>query len=71
MRPKAGPGDRLVLESGDNFFLVYNHLGLTRNLDLDRIAQSMTGQVSFDARKVLDREKVRKIAFACTSIGRD
>ncbi|MFW5695462.1 MAG: UDP-glucose dehydrogenase family protein [Alkalispirochaeta sp.] len=59
-----------ALEGADAVIIV-TEWNAFRNLDLDRMAEAMTGRVIFDARNVLEPERAREKGFTYAGVGRN
>ncbi|MEX2444904.1 MAG: UDP-glucose/GDP-mannose dehydrogenase family protein [Alkalispirochaeta sp.] len=56
---------------GADAVIIVTEWNAFRNLDLDRMAEAMTGRVIFDARNVLDPERTRDKGFTYAGVGRN
>ncbi|MFP4152850.1 MAG: UDP-glucose dehydrogenase family protein [Alkalispirochaeta sp.] len=62
--------DEFEALSGADAAIIVTEWNVFRNLDLDRAARVMPGRLIFDARNVLDPEKVREKGFTYAGVGR-
>jgi len=62
--------DEFEALTGADAAIIVTEWNVFRNLDLDRAATVMTGRLIFDARNVLDPEKVREKGFTYAGVGR-
>ncbi|MFW5826982.1 MAG: UDP-glucose dehydrogenase family protein [Alkalispirochaeta sp.] len=56
---------------GADAVIIVTEWNAFRNLDLDRMAEAMTGRVIFDARNVLEPERAREKGFTYAGVGRN
>jgi UDPglucose 6-dehydrogenase len=62
--------DEFEALQGADAAIIVTEWNAFRNLDLDRMAEAMTGRVIFDARNVLDPDRAREKGFAYAGVGR-
>ncbi len=62
--------DEFAALSGADAMIILTEWNSFRNLDLERTASVMKGRVIFDARNLLDPERVRRMGFTNAGIGR-
>ncbi|MFO8044132.1 MAG: UDP-glucose/GDP-mannose dehydrogenase family protein [Alkalispirochaeta sp.] len=63
--------DEFEALQGADALIIVTEWNAFRNLDLDRMAEAMTGRVIFDARNVLDPERAREKGFTYAGVGRN
>jgi UDPglucose 6-dehydrogenase len=63
--------DEFEALQGADAAIIVTEWNAFRNLDLDRMAEVMTGRVIFDARNVLEPERAREKGFTYAGVGRN